>query len=274
MFIGNTGVGKSSLGNRVLGCLPSDNVSPFLTAASNEASNSGRHRLQQHEGMWFGETPRTRLVVVDTPELQVGPGASGEACILTEEQIQEHIKNEVLRSFQRWSNIGAAPNFDPVRFKDVNTFLLNSNYLVATGASDAEAFDAFRDRCMSLGEIHRDDLSQGVLPVHPELQQALAALEESQAAIARASEDRQEMLERMRAEAAAAQQAANKRHQHEITAIRLAALEESVKALTALCQQCRKDITDIQSQVLNQNPSLRRSGSMQAPNQGSGCSIM
>ncbi|KAL0054273.1 hypothetical protein WJX82_006468 [Trebouxia sp. C0006] len=253
MFIGNTGVGKSSLGNRVLGCLPSDNVSPFLTAASNEASNSGRHRLQQHEGMWFGETPRTRLVVVDTPELQVGPGASGEACILTEEQIQEHIKNEVLRSFQRWSNIGAAPNFDPVRFKDVNTFLLNSNYLVATGASDAEAFDAFRDRCMSLGEIHRDDLSQGAST--------------SIGCIGR-------MLERMRAEAAAAQQAANKRHQHEITAIRLAALEESVKALTALCQQCRKDITDIQSQVLNQNPSLRRSGSMQAPNQGSGCSIM
>ncbi|DBB13734.1 TPA: hypothetical protein ACH3X3_000742 [Trebouxia sp. C0006] len=157
---------------------------------------------------------------------------------LTEEQIQEHIKNEVLRSFQRWSNIGAAPNFDPVRFKDVNTFLLNSNYLVATGASDAEAFDAFRDRCMSLGEIHRDDLSQGVLPVHPELQQALAALEESQAAIARASEDRQEMLERMRAEAAAAQQAANKRHQHEITAIRLAALEESVK-----CMYCSTDCT-------------------------------
>lgn len=68
--------------------------------------------------------------------------------------------------YAEWTNISSAPFFDPVKFKK-QVFLLNSKYVVSTGASDAEAFDKFRDVCMSVGEIHRDDLTKGVLPVHP-----------------------------------------------------------------------------------------------------------
>lgn len=139
----------------------------------------------------------------------------------------------MLRSFQRSINIGAAPKFDPVSFRN-RIFLLNSNYSVASNASDAEAFDAFRDMCISAGEIYRDDLTQGVLPIHLELQQALDTLEESKAAIAKALQDHQQMLERMHAEAAAAQQASEEQHQRIINAICLAA-EEHIQVMMSCC---------------------------------------
>lgn len=66
MVVGNTGVGKSSLGNRLLGFLPQDSQKPFVVAASGDTVTQ---RVQQYAGTWFGETPGSKLVVVDTPGL-------------------------------------------------------------------------------------------------------------------------------------------------------------------------------------------------------------
>ncbi|KAL0053937.1 hypothetical protein WJX82_001413 [Trebouxia sp. C0006] len=305
MVVGNTGVGKSSLGNRMLGFLPSQRDKPFCVAGTVKAVTE---KLEQYEGTWFGETPGSKLVVVDTPGLgdsgmppeRPGPlvdtenmAAAGRyldenpvnAIVIvlsainprvdftlarliqiivgklhhrdynkilvavnayshapyavnkrvtnsdkgwTEEQHQDFVRNEVLSSFKEWTNIAIAPSFDPVRFKN-QIFLLDSVYM-KSDASDEKAFVDFRDMCISVGEIHRDYLTQGVLPVHPELQQALDALEESKAAIAKASEEHKEMLERMRAEAAAAQQVSEERHTQDVEAIRVAT-EDRIQAM-------------------------------------------
>ena len=57
-------------------------------------------------------------------------------------------------------------DYDHEQFRK-QIFLLDSDYLADDAATlDKDVFVAFRDRCLSTGEIHRNDLAPGVAPVH------------------------------------------------------------------------------------------------------------
>ncbi|DBA80284.1 TPA: hypothetical protein ACH3X2_007418 [Trebouxia sp. C0005] len=72
MLVGNTGVGKSSIGCRLLGCKPfgkNHNQRPFEVAATSEAVTT---KLQTHSGSWLGEEVDGHsfpVTIVDTPGL-------------------------------------------------------------------------------------------------------------------------------------------------------------------------------------------------------------
>ena len=68
MLVGNTGVGKSSVGCRLLGCKPFGNnhiQRPFEVAATSESVTTN---LQAHAGSWLGEVVHGfPVTIVDTP---------------------------------------------------------------------------------------------------------------------------------------------------------------------------------------------------------------
>ena len=68
LIVGNTGVGKSSVGCRLLGCKPfgaDAGDRPFKVAAT---SNAVTTKVQQSDGFWLGiRDPGFPLRVVDTP---------------------------------------------------------------------------------------------------------------------------------------------------------------------------------------------------------------
>ena len=63
MLIGNTGVGKSSLGCRLLGVSPIGAKEPFEVG---DSANAVTTALKHADGTWFSQ-PGRRLRVVDTP---------------------------------------------------------------------------------------------------------------------------------------------------------------------------------------------------------------
>lgn len=64
VLVGNTGVGKSSVGCRLLGVLPNKSPEkPFKVAMQAQAVTA---ELQSETGVWFGEGD-SPLKVVDTP---------------------------------------------------------------------------------------------------------------------------------------------------------------------------------------------------------------
>ena len=75
MLVGNTGVGKSSVGCRLLGTVPfgvPGPEKPFKVAADASAVTA---IVQEEAGKWFGKSELGDLCIVDTPGGQlVGRG--------------------------------------------------------------------------------------------------------------------------------------------------------------------------------------------------------
>lgn len=77
MLVGNTGVGKSSLGCRLLGTVPRGRLEkPFKIDTTAAAVTT---TLQEAAGSWFGQPAGGQLTVVDTPGLADPEGAWRDA---------------------------------------------------------------------------------------------------------------------------------------------------------------------------------------------------
>ena len=70
MLMGNTGTGKSSVGNRLLGFGPTAKNKPFVVAGTGKSVTLA---VETKKGTWFADKEFPELAVVDTP----GPCRSG-----------------------------------------------------------------------------------------------------------------------------------------------------------------------------------------------------
>ncbi len=67
MLAGNTGVGKSSVGNRMLGFVPNTaDEKPFRSVSVSEAK-SVTFQVDKGQGYWLGNAAEGALTILDTP---------------------------------------------------------------------------------------------------------------------------------------------------------------------------------------------------------------
>lgn len=76
MLVGDTGIGKSSVGDRLLGYDPTKGKGPFEVV---HGCTSGTFNVDKGVGNWLGDPNNGMLVVVDTPGRRLQAFGSGDS---------------------------------------------------------------------------------------------------------------------------------------------------------------------------------------------------